>query len=63
MSLLLLIWVFVQGVDERELNCLSTFVLIEAARYESFFFDGFFVLGVTDMVELLRMFSLEDSLR
>ena len=48
---LLLVQVFVQDVDEREVNCLSTVVLIDAAWYEPLFFDDCFVLCATDMVE------------
>ena len=40
-SLVLLVRVAAQGVDEREVNWLSTFILIEAAWHEPSFFDVF----------------------
>ena len=46
-SLVLIVRVFVQGVDEGEVNCLPSFVLIKAAWYEPFVIDGFFVLRET----------------
>ena len=59
--LVLLVGVFVQRVDEREVSCLSTFVLFEVARSGFFLlFLVVFVLGVTDMVELFCKTQLED---
>ena len=42
-----------QHIAKLELNCLSTFVLIETALHELLFFDGIFILCVMDMVEIL----------
>ena len=54
-SLVFLVCVFVQRVDVREVNCLSTFVLIEVAWCEPFVSDCFFLRCVTDVVELFRI--------
>ena len=40
----LFVWVCVQGNNRREMNCLLTFVLIEAGECEASFLDGCFVL-------------------
>ena len=47
--------VFVRKIHEREVNCLSTFVWVEVAWYEPFFFDGNLVLRVPDVVNVFRM--------
>ena len=60
-GLVLSVRVLVHGVDKREVNCLSTVVLFQAAWYEPSFFDGCSVLLEPDMGELshslCRLFS------
>ena len=56
-SLVLAVRFSVQEADEREVNCL--FVLIEAAWFEPFVFDGFFEFCVTVTMELLRILRQE----
>ena len=62
-SMTLAVRVFVHEVDKRGVNCLSTSVLIEAAWYDSFFFAGFVLLRVTDMVRLFRTSCYNEFLR
>ena len=54
-SFVLLVWICVQEVDRRQVNCLSSSVSFEAVWCEPSFFDGCFVLGRPDVVELFRM--------
>ena len=63
-GLVRLVRIFVQEVDEREVNCLSTLVLIEAAWYELSFLAGFlrfFIFGSWPMVRFLAPFSARQS--
>ena len=51
----LVVPIFVQRVDERDVTCTGTFVWVGAVWYQHSSFDGSFVLYVPDLVEPFRI--------